>query len=165
MAVDRIYVGSVEEPLFYYDDDIIEAAGTAQAVALVGQELSVDTFTPIVRDETGDTLDVTLFLSSDGKAIRLANGQLYALSVEKSAEPSPIVNTPEGTPVWYYHEEELAYKGYIKSVKRVGRTKYQLNCVSAIGRLDRMQHGGGLFLTATVGDVLGNILTGSEAST
>lgn len=162
MTVDRIYVGSVDEPLFYFDDDTIYAAGTAQAVALVGQELSVDTFSPIVRDETGDTLDVTLFLSSDGQPIQLAGGTLYAIDVEKSAEPSPIVNTPEGTPVWYYHEDELVYKGYLESVKRVGRTRYQLNCVSAIGRLDRMQHGGGLFPTATVGDVLDNILTGTE---
>ena len=162
MAVDRIYVGSVEEPLFYFDDDTIDAAGTAQAVALVGQELSVDTFSPVVRDDTGDALDVTLFRSSDGVPIQLAGGTLYAIDVEKSAGPSPIVNTPEGTPVWYYHEEELAFKGYIESVKRVGRTRYQLNCVSAIGRLDRMQHGGGLFFTATVGDVLDNILTGGD---
>lgn len=156
-----IYIGSQDSPDFHFDENSIESAPVHQAVALVGQELSVDTFTPIVRDDTGDTVDVTLFRSSDGKPIECAGGTLYALSVVRSAEPSPIVNTPEGTPVWYYNGDELAFKGYIESVKRVGRTRYQLNCISAIGLLDRMKHGGGLYVNTTVKDVIDSILRSS----
>ena len=49
-------------------------------------------------------------------------------------------------------------KFYLENVQRQGRNKYKLNCVSAIGLLDRMQHGGGLFLSSTVGDVISNII-------
>ena len=155
---NRIYIGSLEEPDFFFDNELIESSPVHQAVALVGQELSIDTFTPIVRESDVNALNAILFRSSDGKVIRLSNGQLYALEVTERAEPSPIIDIPDGTPAWYYHENELVGKFYLETVKRVGKTRYQLNCVSAIGRLDKMDHGGGLFLQATFGDVLRHIL-------
>lgn len=156
--MDRIYVGSVDAPLFYFDDDSIEAAPVTQAVALVGQELSIDTFSPVVRDAYGETVDVYLFRSSDGHLIECAGGTIYAIDVAQSTAPSALISLPVGTPVWYYHEEELVGKFYLENVHRQGRNKYKLNCVSAVGQLDKMQHGGGLYLSATVGDVISNIM-------
>ena len=156
--MDRIYVGSVEEPEFYFDDDSIEAVPTAQAVSLLQQELSIDTFTPIVRDKAENAMDVTLIRSSNGKVIELANGQIYAAEATESPTPSPIIDIPDGTPVWYYCDGELVGKFYLQGVNRVGQNKYRLNCVSAIGLLDKMDHGGGLFLQSTVGNVLAHIL-------
>lgn len=158
--MDRIYVGSVDAPLFSFDDDSIEAAPVTQAVALVGQELSVDTFSPVVRDAYGETVDVYLFRSSDGKLIECAGGTVYAIDVAQSTAPSALISLPVGTPVWYYHEDELVGKFYLENVQRQGRNKYKLNCVSAVGRLDKMEHSGGLFLRSTFGDALESILTG-----
>lgn len=154
----RIYVGSLEDPAFYFDDDSIESASVTQAVALVGQELSVDTFSPVVRDAYGETVDVYLFRSSDGHFIECAGGTVYAIDVAQSTAPSALISLPVGTPVWYYHEDELVGKYYLESVQRHGRNKYKLNCLSAVGLLDKMEHGGGLYLSATVGDVISNIM-------
>lgn len=157
--MDRILVASLDQPTFTFDDNSIEAATVTQAVALVGQELSIDSFAPVVRDKEENELDVSLFLSSDGKAIRLINGQLYALEVTENPEGSPILDIPDGTPVWYYHGNELVGRFYLETVKRLARNRYQLNCVSAVGRLDKMDHGGGLYQTSTFGDVLENLMT------
>lgn len=159
----RIVIGSLESPAFDFDDDSIEIghASVAQAVALVGQELSIDTFSPVVRDAYETTQDVYLFRSSDGKLIECAGGAIYAIDVTQSTEPSALISLPVGTPVWYYHEEELVGKFYLEDVQRQGRNKYKLNCVSAVGRLDKMKHGGGLFLRATFADVLSHIMRGT----
>ena len=48
---NRIYIGSREEPIFYFENDSILSAGVVQRVALVGTELSVDSFTPVVKQK------------------------------------------------------------------------------------------------------------------
>lgn len=155
---NRIYIGSLEDPDYYFENDQIERASGVQAVALIGQELSIDAFNPIVADNPDNGLNVLLFRSSDGKVIELADGQIYAIDVTQSAEPSGLINIPDGTPVWYYHEDALVGKFYLQSVKRLARNRYQLHTVSAIGRLDKLYHGGGLFLASTFGEVLRHIL-------
>ena len=56
MAVlnQEIYIGSVEDPLFYFDKDHIEEPSSMQSVDLIGGVLSIDTFEPIVSYEGPD---------------------------------------------------------------------------------------------------------------
>lgn len=155
----QIYVGSLENPSYLFEDDLIYECKSTQNVALVGQELSIDTFTPVVGDMPENTQDAYLFMSSDGAVIECADGALFALEVKDAQNPNSLINIPDGTPVWYYRYSELVGKWYVDTVKRVGKNKYQMNCVSAMGRLDKMYHGGGLFKVSTFGRVLRHILS------
>lgn len=156
----EIYIGSLETPEYYFDDNTIYEAPSVQSVSIIGNELSVDTFTPVVSEQRERSTNIAMFRSSDGKGIRLSNGAMYVFDVQESENPSELITIPEWTPVWYYRNGDLVGKFYLRKVKRVGRSKYQLDCVSAVGRLDKMEHGGGLFLATTFGDVLENIMTG-----
>lgn len=153
-----IYVGSLSEPDYLFQDDQVFEITSSQAVAIVGQELSIDTFAPIVADSIENTMDITLFASADDKVIQLQDGQIYSLEVKDKQTASDLIKLPDGTPVWYYRDRELVGKFYLETVKRQAKNKYQLNCVSAIGRLDKMYHGGGLFRVSTFGAVLRHIL-------
>lgn len=159
MAIsNRIYVGSLTEPNFYYENDSIMSINTTQCVSLIGQELSIDTLTATVLEDFDETHNIELFRSSDLGIIECADGSIYALNVSNDPAPSDIINIPEWTPIWYYQDNVLVGKFYTESVKRLSKAQYQLNCVSAIGRLDRMYHGGGLFEVSTFGTVLAHIL-------
>lgn len=155
---NQIYVGSLQNPAFYFENDQISVCPSSQAVALAGQELSIDVFSPVVSDSEENLSDIYHFRSSDGHEIVTGVGQIYAVDVTKSSSGSDLINLEDGTPVWYYHNGGLAGKFYIDTVTRQARNKYKLNCTSAIGRLRKKFHGGGLFLASTFQTVLDHIL-------
>ena len=155
---NRIYIGDLDDPDFYFENESIMSANVVQNVALVGTQLSVDSFTPVVMDDEDNLHDIYHFRSSDGQEITDAVGEIFCLDRSEGTNLSPLVYLENGTPVWYYQEDILIGKFYVKSVERVGRNQYQLNTVSAIGMLDEMDHGGGLFTASTFGTVLQHIL-------
>ena len=155
---NRIYIGSLADPDFYFENDSIISANVVQTVALVGTELSVDSFTPVVMDDEDNLHDLYRFRSSDGQEIQDGVGEIFCIDISEGTNLSPLAYLENGTPVWYYQENTLIGKFYIKSVERIARNQYQLNTVSAIGMLDEMDHGGGLFTASTFGAVLAHIL-------
>ena len=155
---NKIYIGSLVSPDFYFENDSIMSANVVQNVALVGTELSIDSFTPVVMDNEDSLHDLYRFRSSDGQEIQTGIGELFCIDVDSGTNVSDLIYLDNGTPVWYYQDDTLIGKFYVKSVDRVGRNQYQLNTVSAIGMLDEMEHGGGLFTTTTFGAVLTHIL-------
>ena len=155
---NQIYIGSLDNPTFYFENDQIQVCPVSQTVALVGQELCIDVFTPVVADSGEHMYDIYRFRSSDGEQIKTGVGQTYAIDMEYNPAGSSLINLPKDTPVWYYHQDELVGKFYIRSVTRKAKNQYELDCVSAIGLLDRKMHGGGLFRNSTFGTVLEDIL-------
>ena len=155
---NEIYIGSLINPMYYFDNDSIHSAPVTQSVALVGQELSIDTFLPVVSDTSLRRFNIIHFRSSDGKEIETGTGQIYAVNVTDNPSAPSMLDIPDETPVWYYHNGNLVGKFYVMDVIRQAKNKYQLKCVSAIGLLDTKYHGGGLFQATTFGDVLQDIL-------
>lgn len=155
---NQIYVGSLQNPTYYFENDQISICPSSQAVALVGQELSIDVFNPVVADNEDNLFDILHFRSSDGQEIQTGVGEIYAISKEESVAGSDLINLEDGTPVWYYHNGELVGKFYVETVTRQARNRYRLNCTSAIGRLQKKYHGGGLFQATTFGAVLQHII-------
>lgn len=164
----RIYVGSQTEPDYYFEQKDSFAAKVTQKVALVGKELTIDTFEPVVQDDITNLIDAYHFRSSDGQEIETGVGEIFAVDVDKEPRASDLINLEYGTPVWYFWENTLIGKFYVSSIDRTAKNKYLLHCVSVIGLLEKMQHGGGLFLATTFQAVLSHILasdihgTGSE---
>ena len=56
-----------------------------------------------------------------------------------------IRSLPYATPVWHYIGANLQRKLYLKSVDRLKRNRYRLNCISAVGILDKQYHKGGVY--------------------
>lgn len=154
---NTIYIGSLDTPDYTFNNDSTFSVSIGQKVSLVGQELSYDTLTVQVADDYNSLVQAYRFRSSDGEQIVDGLGELFAIDVNGVAV-SGLLDLEYGTPVWYYNEDDLVGKFYLDSVTREGRNLYKLECVSAIGLLDKLQHGGGLFVQSTFGAVLAHIL-------
>ena len=154
---NTIYIGSLDTPDYTFNNDSTFSVSIGQKVSLVGQELSYDTLTVQVADDYNSLVQGYRFRSSDGEQIVDGLGELFMIDVNGLA-PSGLLDLEYGTPIWYYNEEDLVGKFYLDSVTREGRNLYKLECVSAIGLLDKLQHGGGLFVQSTFGAVLAHIL-------
>lgn len=65
---------------------------------------------------------------------------------------------PYGTPVWWYIGNDLKAKFYSESVERDEQNYYVINCISAIGILDKQYYHGGIYNGETCGDILGELI-------
>lgn len=129
----EIYIGSVENPLFYFDKDHIQEPTSMQGVDLIGEVLSIDTFEPTV-----------LYEGSDYETLR---------------------TIPYGTQVYYFINQELVYKFFVKEIQRTSRIAFKLNCISAIGILDKLYHSGGVYYGTSFASVAKEVISGYYAET
>ena len=157
MAI-RIVVGSLADPDYEFDDRSVFEAKTNQKVSLSGSELTVDTFEPVVSDDITKLTNAYIFRSSDSQVIETLNQEIYALDISDNTDVSALIDLEYGTPVWYYRDDVLIGKFYINYVDRVAKNQYRLYCVSVIGLLDKMYHGGGFYQASTFQAVLSEIL-------
>lgn len=129
MAVlnQEIYIGSISDPLYYFDNDHIVEPSSIQSVDLIEETLSIDTFEPTV-----------LYDGTDYETFR---------------------TLPFGTPIWYYTSGQITYKFFVKSVERLGKRSFKLNCISAIGILDKSYHPGGIYYGRTFGSLIREIVS------
>lgn len=63
-----------------------------------------------------------------------------------------------GTEIIYYIGEELQGKYYLDTISRTSAVEYHLNCISAIGLLDRRAHTGGLYFGVPFKTILASII-------
>ena len=89
-----------------------------------------------------------------------ANLSWDEFSAEVYGEVS-LLDTPYGTPIYFYRGEALEGKFYVQNIVRVGATRYQINAISGIGLLDNQRHNGGLYTSSdnvTVGSLIADIV-------
>lgn len=65
-----------------------------------------------------------------------------------------------GEVVIYKHNESLVGKYYMTNLTRVGKTKYQIDCVSPIGYLSNSTHYGGIYSGTKYSDLISEIIGG-----
>ena len=66
-----------------------------------------------------------------------------------------------GAPVIWNHRGKLVLTQFLESIRRTGKHKYLLSCVSGIGLLTKSRHYGGLYENALFSDVLAEIVGGA----
>ena len=66
-----------------------------------------------------------------------------------------------GAPVVWNHRGQLVLKQFLESIRRTGKHKYLLSCVSGIGLIAKIRHYGGLYENALFSDVLAEIVGGA----
>ncbi len=73
----------------------------------------------------------------------------------------PLDSFTYGAPVTWTYRGGLMLKQYLESVKRTGKYKYLLSCVSGIGLIAKIRHYGGLYEGETFSTVLAEIVGGA----
>lgn len=158
LLTNDIYVGSVSDSLYHFTNADAELGGFKGSFALdvIGNELSIDQFSVVVRWEN----PTERLLTSDGEYLYTSDDE--AIFVQPKQGSSDIHQymreLPYGTPIWWYVDSALYAKGYLKSVDRVSKYGFKLTCTSGIGLLDSRIHVGGIYHNASIVDVLQDII-------
>lgn len=149
MALNEIgYDGKV-----YADGDIASATGYRKST-IVGDELVYDTF----EAEVWDYAYALLMLADGGPNFAMMNADGRFMLSRLSSKP--VDSFTYGAPVTWTHRGKLMLKQYLESVKRTGKYKYLLSCVSGIGLIAKIRHYGGLYEGETFSTVLADIIGG-----
>lgn len=159
-----IYVGSVASPLYHFENTRMEMGSTKGIFALdvIGNELSIDQFTVVVR-WTEDDFHYG-FLTSDDEVFLTADDEAFLVRTVGNTQTDLknfMRELPFGTPVWWYVDGSFYSKGYLKSVDRIAKNGFKVTCVSGVGLLDTDMHSGGLYQAAAITDVLASVIGGA----
>lgn len=174
MANKIVYDGIV------YQDENLHDVSAFIGDALVSDALTVDTLTATVTDDGTKPILIA------------ANGLLaYAggfLTDRVAADTTLDKRSKYGAPVYDYRgpgrfipsgsdnflaadgrrlnvRQEVFGKFYLDSIKRVGKSKYEINTISAVGLLVSELHYGGMYNGETVAEILADIVGGRVAYT
>lgn len=118
--------------------------------ALVSDALTVDTMTAVVVDKAQK---VTLLA---------AGGMLVSADRKLLGEIEKIdaldKRSRRGDPVWQYRGDDIYGKFYLDNVKQIGKTKYEINTISAVGLLVNDKHFGGVYNGESCGEIIADII-------
>ena len=157
-----IYIGSVNDPLYHYDNDsiILDSMTGVFSVDVVGNELSVDTFSFSVRyvpsADSGAPVMYGFFVPADADAL-IADGDVFQVFAGYSGA-TYLNDLKYGTPVYWYSDGAFFTKGYLKSIDRTGKNAWRLTCISGIGLLDEIIHVGGIYTGQALSTILSSIV-------
>lgn len=153
---NEIIIGSLESPIYRYDNSKIEGNSVKGSFALdvLGNELSVDTMSVVVRYNP----DAPQLYAPKGKSGYMGrDGKLYLVKKSETGE-TYLRKLPSGTPVWLKVSGAVFAKGYLNQTKRIARDKYNINSISGIGLLDNIVHVGGVYTGQLASAVLASII-------
>ncbi|MDY3690696.1 MAG: hypothetical protein SO072_01855 [Dysosmobacter sp.] len=151
---EKILIGAdPAAPLYTFQQDAAEIKSCACVLssALVGDELAIDQFMPVVyhagyiRQKMVPAGSSGL-VTSDGKQFMCYPGTGF------------LDKIPYGTPIWYKSGDNLVGKFYTKRILRTGKAYFDILAVSAIGVLDGQDHNGGLYTGQTFATVVADII-------
>lgn len=156
-----IYIGSVIDPLYHFENVqiVMNSAKGVFATDVIGNELSIDQFSVIVRWTEADLFNG--FITSEDDDFILANDDDFLVLGREDYSPllkDFLRELPYGTPVWWYVDGDFFSKGYLKSVDRVSKEGFKVTCTSGVGLLDTAMHTGNLYQAAAITDVLSSII-------
>jgi len=164
LLTNDIYIGSVSTPLYHFTNANAELGGFKGNFALdvIGNELSIDTFTVTVRQTENDFYEG--FITADDYDFYTDDDEEFCVHISEY-DPTMLKEfmreLPFGVPVWWYVDGVFHAKGYLKSVDRVAKYGFKLTCVSGVGLLDADMHVGGIYIAAQITTVLASIIGGA----
>lgn len=154
---ETILVGAdPSSPLYTFENPTIKSCACVLSSSLVGDELAIDQFMPVVyhagyiRQKLVPAGSSGL-VTSDGKQFMCYPGTGF------------LDKIPYGTPIWYQSDGNLVGKFYTKRILRTGKAYFDILAVSAIGVMDGQQHNGGLYTGQTFATVAADIIGGGYA--
>lgn len=167
LLTNDIYVGDIVSPTYHFQNPSVELGSYKGSFALdvIGNELSIDTFTVTIRMTEDDLYDA-LYDSLDSQIFDSTDDELYALVYADITTLRDFLRAaPYGTPVWWYVSGSFYVKGYLKSIDRVSKYGFKLTCTSGVGLLDTVMHSGGMYSNTPITTVLSSIVNGAFSYT
>jgi len=156
MAQYRITIGDLD---FNGDSILLGSLDIATVVDIVGSELAADTFTVVVDFVTGECF---LFSPADYDGVLTQDLYFFGTADVVTGDLTAI---PYGTPINFYDGNTRLAKFYVHDVARISKTRYQINAMSVIGFLENIRHMGGVYASATAGDMISEIVAGTFSYT
>ena len=154
---ERIIIGAdVNEPLYTFDNSTIKECVCVLSSSLVGDQIAVDQFMPVVYSAGYVRVKLvpkgsTGLITADGKIMMVYSNIGF------------LDKLPYGTPIWYYSGETLMGKFYFARALRTSKVHFDILAVSAIGLMDGQKHYGGVYQGQTFEEVAMDII-GNTAS-
>lgn len=138
------YIGSTTSPVYHFTNRRISLNSPRGvfSVGVIGDELSVDTFSFTVRHNPNAGL---IYAPVDYDGYLDTNNKVYLLSEKGAAAKDYLRDLTAGTPVWWYVSGSFFAKGYVKSVERTAKYAWKVTCISGVGLLDDRIHVGGMY--------------------
>jgi hypothetical protein len=161
-ALDNlIYVGSYDHPTYTFTNRniVMNTLKAVNTVDVVGNELSVDTFSFTVRY---NPLAWLIYAPVGKDGYLDTNNAIYVLrSGERTAAKDYLRDVAYGMPVWWYIAGSFYAKGYIQSIERTAKTLWTVTCQSGIGLLNEVMHAGGMYNGTKFSVILSGIVGGA----
>ena len=149
MAFNEIgYNGKV-----YADQDVESAVAYCKST-IVDDELTYDTF----KAEVWDYAYALLMLADSGPSVNMMNSSGRFMLARQSR--NDLADFTYGAPVTWTHKGKIVLRQFLESVKRTGKYKYLLSCVSGVGLIAKSRHYGGLYSNVPFSTVLSDIIGG-----
>lgn len=150
MAFNEIgYNGKV-----YADQDVESAVAYCKS-SIVDDELTYDTF----EAEVWDYAYALLMLADSGPSVNMMNSSGRFMLARQSR--NDLADFTYGAPVTWTHKGKIVLRQFLESVKRTGKYKYLLSCVSGVGLIAQSRHYGGLYSNVPFSTVLSDIIGGA----
>lgn len=137
---NKVVIGDEDAPILTFYNDSIKNVTEETAVSLIGDELFIDQFVPIVNYELLIQYILTPADQENYNGLISADG--YVLCSRYNYD---IRNIPYGTPVRFYVDDKVNGLFYCNTVDRQGKNLFKINCMSAIGLMNRQRSVGGVY--------------------
>lgn len=137
---NKVVIGDEDAPILTFYNESIKNVTEETAVSLIGDELFIDQFVPIVNYELLIQYILTPADQENYNGLISADG--YVLCSRYNYD---IRNIPYGTPVRFYVDGKINGLFYCNTVDRQGKNLFKINCMSAIGLMDRQRSKGGIY--------------------
>ena len=150
---NKVVIGDEENPILTFFNDAIEGVTEESCVSPIGDELFIDQFVPIVK--YGLIIRYEICPADRDMYDRVLTKEGLILCGKYTYD---IRKIPYGTPIRFYTNNRIAGLYYCDDVERIGKDKFQINCISAIGLMNRQRHKGGIYTGESFESVVREII-------
>lgn len=137
-----------------YADQDVESAVAYCKSTIVDDELTYDTF----EAEVWDYAYALLMLADSSPSVNMMNSSGRFMLARQSR--NDLTDFTYGAPVTWTHKGKIVLRQFLESVKRTGKYKYLLSCVSGVGLIAQSRHYGGLYSNVPFSTALSDIIGG-----
>ena len=134
---NKIVIGDEASPILTITNENIESVSEESAVSLIGEELFIDQFFPVIKY---CVYIKYLFVPTDYDRFITADGLIMCGHYNYD-----LRQLPYGTKITFYTDNRVSGVFYSETVERTGKAQYKINAISAIGLMNRQRSKGGIY--------------------